>query len=143
MPHLGSAGAAARVFVCPDDFVERNEPRSYSLNDRLWDPANGYNNQGAIPASYISRPTETICLSEYFIDGNTLGFPGYHTVRSPVGDAERLNFHYHNGNWMGTVLWFDGHASALRAGELRRMDAPAADHLYAEAIDWMEYRWSK
>jgi prepilin-type N-terminal cleavage/methylation domain-containing protein/prepilin-type processing-associated H-X9-DG protein len=136
---------SARTFACPDDSVQRSAAagvRSYSLNDRMYNPSVEVEHQ-AIPAGAIPRPTETIVLSEHFVEGNALRSPAYHVLGGPVDGAGRSNFYYHNANRMSNVLWFDGHASSLRPSDLRQRAYGVPDQGHIEDPDWVEYRWTK
>ncbi|MDR1279258.1 MAG: type II secretion system GspH family protein [Opitutaceae bacterium] len=102
---LGYTNATASILHCPLDEARRPEnlyPRSYSMNDPLWT----HDNWPGISIGDMDNPSRTILLSEWFIEGNTVGSASYCKLIAPGTCA-------HANNTRANILWYDGHVSQL------------------------------
>jgi prepilin-type N-terminal cleavage/methylation domain-containing protein/prepilin-type processing-associated H-X9-DG protein len=123
-----------KIFACPSDLGGGTRVasssvflRSYGMNDQLYGTKNalGYNPYGGIKVPvYIPLPVDTIVLSEGYwgATGGVCGNSGLALYKSgsiynpaPFYYAQ---FHSQAGNY----LWFDGHASAKKACDVKGYD---------------------
>lgn len=106
---------------CPFDEIPRVNSacaRSYAMNDPLWQR----DRQRGVSSSDMQTPSRTVLLSEWFVDGNTLGSEGYCRLVNPGQQAP------HSNGTSSHVLWYDGHASSLRKDELTQALFDFSEH---------------
>ncbi len=112
------------LFRCPSDpRPSGNNPRSYVMNDRLWNlRGGGYTYQGGIAADrYIPIPAQTVLLAEWYAGwcGNS-GCACMHWPNQSEFPEPPFWPDYHGR--AGCYLWFDYHASKVLAVDMTMYD---------------------